>query len=453
MAKTEFTAARVAEHRCPAEKGQAFIWDSLAPGLGLRATPRGDKAYIFQSKLNGKTIRIGIGSPKTWTIKAAQIEARRLQTIMDAGRDPRQVQADGLAAEQDARDARKLAIAAAEAAASAAAIAEQRRIASESVTLGDVWPKYIEDRAPHWGQHHLRAHSGVMQAGGEVRKRSQKLTTAGPLALFAPIPLIDITPSRIEAWAKVEAKVRPASARLSLRMLNACLTWCAEHATYGQIVSGNAAKGKKVRETLGKPVERNDVLEREQLSTWFEAVRQISNPVISAYLQSLLLVGPRREELAELRWVDVDFRWNKIKLKDKIEDFRMVPLTPYVAHLLKQLPRRNEFVFSSPAAAAGYLAEPRHAHNEALQVAGLPHLTLHGLRRSFATLCEWIEVPAGISAQIQGHAPQGVREQKYIRRPLDLLRMWHVKIEAWILHEAGIEFQPAPAGLHVVATA
>ena len=78
-------------------------------------------------------------------------------------------------------------------------------------------------------------------------------------------------------------------------------------------------------------------------------------------------------------------------------------------------------------------------------------MTLHGLRRSFATLCEWIEMPAGIAAQIQGHKPQGVREQHYIRRPLDLLRMWHVKIEAWILEQAGIQFAPVQAGLRVVA--
>ena len=38
----------------------------------------------------------------------------------------------------------------------------------------------------------------------------------------------------------------------------------------------------------------------------------------------------------------------------------------------------------------------------------------------------------------------------YIRRPLDLLRMWHVKIEAWILAQAGIEFVPVQAGLRVV---
>ena len=129
----------------------------------------------------------------------------------------------------------------------------------------------------------------------------------------------------------------------------------------------------------------------------------------------------------------------------------MVPLTPYVAHLLAALPRRSEWVFSSPAAASGRLAEPRIAHNEALAIAGLPHLTLHGLRRSFASLCEWTETPAGIAAQIQGHAPQGVREQNYIRRPLDLLRMWHIRIEAWMLEQAVINFLPAAPGLHVVA--
>ena len=39
---------------------------------------------------------------------------------------------------------------------------------------------------------------------------------------------------------------------------------------------------------------------------------------------------------------------------------------------------------------------------------------------------------------LQGHASQGVREQNYIRRPLDLLRVWHVKIEAWMLTQAGM---------------
>ena len=193
-------------------------------------------------------------------------------------------------------------------------------------------------------------------------------------------------------------------------------------------------------------------MQREQLPAWFAAVKQINNPVISAYLQTLLLTGRRREQIAELKWADIDFQWNKITMKDKTERNPSIPLTPYVAILLQSLPRRNQYVFSSPTAKAGYLADPSDAHRKACAEAGV-ELSLHGLRRSFATLCEWIETPAGIAAQIQGHAPQGVREQNYIRRPLDLLRMWHVKIEAWILEQAGITFEPTEAKLHLVVGA
>jgi hypothetical protein len=46
-----------------------------------------------------------------------------------------------------------------------------------------------------------------------------------------------------------------------------------------------------------------------------------------------------------------------------------------------------------------------------------------------------------------------VREQNYIRRPLDLLRVHHEKIEAWILEQAGIVFdaKTEPAKLRAVS--
>jgi integrase len=442
MAKIKFTAGRVADFKCETGDSRAFMWDSAAPGLGLRVTAGGAKKYIFQGKLKREVIRITIGEPgDTWSILKAQAEARRLKVILDGGRDPRQVKADKLEAEQDARDAKQ-----------AGKNAMQAQQVRELVTLGDVWPEYVADRAPQWSELHHRDHLRIMQAGGVQRTRSPKETKAGPLASLATVRLMDLTPERVEAWAKLEAKTRPTRARLGLRLLKACLNWCAAHPAYAGIGKANAAQSKKARESLGKPKVKSDVLQREQLPAWFAAVRQIGSPVISAYLQCLLMTGARREEVATLKWDDVDFQWNSIKLNDKVEDFRMVPMTPYVSHLLAALPRRSEWVFSSPTAASGRLTEPSIAHRKACAVAGLD-VSLHGLRRSFATLCEWTETPAGIAAQIQGHAPQGVREQNYIRRPLDLLRMWHVKIEAWMLEQAGIDFVPVAPGLRVVAAA
>lgn len=421
MAKVRFSAGRIEDFKCEAGKPQSFLWDAVSPGLGLRVTASGAKSYIFQAKLNQQAIRITIGDPRSWTIADAQAEARRLKMIVDSGQDPRKLKADELAAKK------------------AADVAEEAKRTRESITLGDIWPDYMADRMATrtggWSDHHVRAHQAMMQAGGQSFKRGSALTQPGPLYSLAGVRLIDLTPDRVERWAKEEAKHRPSSARLAWRLLKACMNWCATHPVYSSMVETNPTKSTRTRETLGKPKKRHDVLQREMLAPWFSAVRKLGNPVISAYLQCLLLVGPRREELAQLRWADVDFQWGSMKLADKTEDFRMVPLTPYVAHLLAQLPRRNEWVFSSTASADGRIAEPRYAHNEALKAADLPHVTLHGLRRSFATLSEWVEMPAGIAAQIQGHAPQGVREQNYIRRPLDLLRVWHVKIEGWILEQ------------------
>ncbi|MEJ7805343.1 MAG: hypothetical protein WKG03_05415, partial [Telluria sp.] len=125
-------------------------------------------------------------------------------------------------------------------------------------------------------------------------------------------------------------------------------------------------------------------------------------------------------------------------------------LTPFMAQLLTALPRINEYVFSSRSE-SGHIEEPRIAHTKALRAAGLPHVSLQGLRRSFGTLCEWVEVPSGISAQIMGHSPSALAEKHYRRRPLDLLRMWHEKIEGWMLDQAGIAFTPQIVGLKTAA--
>jgi integrase len=101
----------------------------------------------------------------------------------------------------------------------------------------------------------------------------------------------------------------------------------------------------------------------------------------------------------------------------------------------------SPWVFASKTSADGKIAEPRSTHARALEAAQLPHVTLHGLRRSFGTLSEWIEVPVGVVAQLQGHKPSTIAEKHY-RRPLDLLRQWHDRIEAWMLEQARIRFEP-----------
>ncbi len=435
MAKIVFTAGRINRFTCPADKAQAFLWDVTAPGLALRATPAGKPAYVFQSRYQDKTARLTIGSPTAWSIPDAQAKARELQRLIDEGRDPRDLKRDALTGQ-----AKKTAAAAAHA-----------------VTVGAVWTAYLEARRPHWGERHYQDHEALCRAGGEPAKRGTRgrgVTIAGPIYSLLALPLRAIDAPTIEAWATREAMTRPTQARLAWRCLKAFLGWCAEQPEYAPVLpSVNPAKTKKTREALGKPGIKQDALMREQLPVWFDAVQKISNPVIAAYLQTLLLTGARPGEVLALRWDEINLKWRGLTIRDKVEGERVIPLTPYVSRLLHALPRRNEWVFSSLTATGGVLTIPRNQHNEACAVAGIDGLTLHGLRRSFKSLTEWLEIPAGVVAQLMGHKPSATAEKHYTVRPLDLLRVHHEKIEAWILEQAGIVFDAnaAPSALRVVA--
>ena len=434
MAKVAFTANRVAGLKCPADKAQAFLWDVTVPGLGLRVTPAGKPSFVLQSQFQGKTVRLTIGSPEAWSIPKAQEKARELQRQIDEGRDPRQVKA----------------------AITAADVAKRKAAIQDVVTVDEVWKTYLADRKAHWGDRHYKDHIIMGQAGGVVAKRGKKgggLTIAGPIHPLLAMRLADLTPESIESWATSEAKTRPTYGRLAWRCLKVFLGWCGEQDAYKHLVPINPAKTKRSREAFGKPAVKQDVLQREQLGVWFTAIRQIQNPVISAYLQTLLLTGARPGEVMTLRWEDLNVKWKGISIRDKVEGLRVIPLTRFVAQLLATLPMRNEWVFSSPTSTSGHLTEPTYPHTVACKSAGLDGLSMHGLRRSFKSLTEWLEVPVGVVAQIQGHKPSATAEKHYTVRPLELLRIHHERIEVWILEQAGIviDVKVAPGAFRKVA--
>lgn len=453
MKRDRLTPERIRLFTCPPDKVQAFYWDTLAPRLAVRATSAA-KSFVFEAKLDRQTIRVTIGDVRAWNLGDARQEANRLQILVGQGTDPRQEKQERIAAREAKRE-------------------EARR---QDVTVGEAWNAYLEARRPKWGDVHMKNHVGMAKAGGEPRTRGRRkgeadVTQPGPLYPLLSRRLVDIDADAVMEWLEPLAARTPTQAAQTYRALRAFVVWCAEHKEFGSVTHADACISKAVRETVPRVGTKDgDSLQREQLRPWFEAVRRIRNPVIAAYLQIMLLTGARREELAGLTWEGVDFAWNSLTIHDKVEGERTIPLTPYVAALLRNLKARNEtppqkpkklrpkagekqeaasewkpslWVFSSPTAESGRLQEPRIQHVKALEAAGLPHVSIHGLRRSFATLTEWVECPVGIVAQIMGHKPSALAEKNYKRRPLDLLRAWHTKIEAWILEQAGIE-QPQP---------
>ena len=461
--RIHLTLDRMRKLPLPEGKQAVYIFDDDPKHLAVRVTPAGAKSFVYAGKLKGTPLRVTIGSVETWNLDDARAEARRLQTLVDAGRDPRQVKAEITAADEAARTA---VVAAKETA--------ERDAQRLKLTLGEAWAVYCDSRASKWGDRSCRDHEKLMLPD---RIKGEKTLSAGVLASLASKPLAEVGSHTVNAWLDVETAKRPTQAALGFRLLRAFVNWCGEHAEYREIVQSDACGAKAVRENVPVVKAKDDCLQREQLRMWFDGVRtKIQNRRTAAYLQGMLVTGARPNELVGLKWDDIDFQWGSLTIRDKVEGERVIPLTPYLESLLRELKAINQtrptayrilsgrkvandidgwkpspYVFESSRSESGLIENAGLLHRQMLRDLGIPNVTLHGLRRSFGSLSEWCEVPVGIVAQIQGHKPSATAEKHYRVRPLDLLRMWHTRVEAWMLEQAGIEFKAEQGGLNALA--
>ena len=433
MAKIAFTAGRVSGFKCPPEKKQAFLWDATAPGLGLRATPAGKPAYVFQSVYQGKDLRITIGSPAAWSIPDAQAKARELQRLIDEGKDPRDLKREALAVHAE----------------------KQAAAAARALTVGEVWPLYLENGKPKrrdaWKPRYRADLEAMAAPGGEKKKRGQGTTRPGPLYPLLALSLAGVNEDTLKSWYDREAVAGKHQAARALMMFRGFLRWCAARPEYRNLTDRDVGKAAAIVESLPSNTRRTDALEAAQVPGWWAGVEQLSNRTASAYLRALLLTGARREELAALTWANVDFQWRKLTIADKVETTRTIPLSPYMAQMLATLPRVGPYVFASTGK-AGRITDTRASHAKALQSAAIDGLTIHGLRRSFSLLGEAAGAPAGAIAQVMGHKPSATAEG-YRPRSIDALRPFLEQIEAHILSLAGVQFdaKAAPGALRVVA--
>jgi integrase len=358
-----------------------------------------------------------------------------LQRQIDDGHDPRELRRAGEAAK----------------------VARSEAESAAAVTVGDVWPIYMAEgrpkRRPAWKPRYRADLEKMASAGGVKKKRGKGKTRAGPLAPLMALRLADINEDTLKAWHEREARHGAHQAARALMMFRGFLRWCAGRKEYRAVIDRDAGKAASIMESLPPNTRRTDALEAAQLRGWWEGVEQLSNQAASVYLRALLLTGARREDIAALKWKDVDLRWHKLTLSDKVENTRVIPLTDYMAFMLGSLRRvkDNPYVFAADST-SGHISDVRVSHGKALLSAGIEGLTLHGLRRSFSLLGEAAGAPAGAIAQVMGHKPSGTAEG-YRPRSIDALRPYLAQIESHILALAGVSFDPdkaAKGGLRAV---
>ena len=417
--RVNLTAGAIERLTCPAGKQQAFMRDSEAPGLRVRVTSAGAKSFVYEAKLNRQTIRRTIGDVKAWSIELARTEARRLAVVLDKGQDPREIERQQQAAKA----------------------AEKAAATAKALTVGEVWPLYLENGKPKrrdaWKPRYRADLKAMAAQGGEPKKRGEGVTRQGPLYPLLALPLAGVNEDALKIWYDREAVASKHQAARALMMFRGFLRWCAARPEYRSLTDRDAGKAAAIVESLPSNIRRTDALEAAQVPGWWSGVEQLSNRTASVYLRALLLTGARREELAALTWECVDFQWRKLTIADKVDNTRTIPLSPYMARLLATLPRVGPYVFASTGK-AGRITDTRASHAKALQSAAIDGLTIHGLRRSFSLLGEAAGALAGAIAQVMGHKPSATAEG-YRPRSVDALRPFLEQIEAHILSLAGVQ--------------
>ena len=168
-----------------------------------------------------------------------------------------------------------------------------------------------------------------------------------------------------------------------------------------------------------KPAERarSRVLNDEEIRDVSAALDAAQAPApFPRLVQTLLLTGQRRNEVARMRWEEIDGSiWMIPPERRKRNVANAVPLTNAVLRLLG-MPQKQGFVFSTTDGKTPFsgFSKAKRALDEAIaQARGnrapMPPWVLHDLRRTARSLMSRAGVTADVGERVIGHVIPGVR--------------------------------------------
>jgi integrase len=208
---------------------------------------------------------------------------------------------------------------------------------------------------------------------------------------FGPMLLEDITTARIEEW-HASLPLAPSSRRKALVLL---------HGIFRRARKVYGLGENPVAEVEKPPQSRNGDIEVFSPQEIWSLVRAARDEQDGAIFLTAALTGLRMGELIALRWRDVDFEAQAVRVRasysvghlttPKSGRVRSVPLAPDVARAMARLGRRqsmtadDDLVFVGERSGFVDGSALRRRYKAALKRAGLRPLRFHDLRHTFGT--------------------------------------------------------------------
>jgi integrase len=314
----------------PEGKTDHIFFDELDRGFGLRVRDTGSKIWIYQYSRNNKTRRMTIGVFPTMSPAQAREQVRKLTAERRLGGDP----------------ARDLAV---------------RQIDKE--TFADVVALYLAAKRPELRERTL-AETERYLTGTASRLNSR------PLALIEQAEIADL----LDRAAKDSGDATANRLRANLA---AMFTWAMQR---GKVAANPVMLTEKRKEQSRERVLAND----ELVAIW----NALPEGDFGSIVKLLMLTGQRRSEIGGLRWSEIDLRQGQINLpgeRTKNGHPHFVPLSEPVREIIAAQQHIRDHVFGRGDSADGFAgwSAAKAALDERLP--GMPHWSLHDLRRTMAT--------------------------------------------------------------------
>jgi integrase len=330
----------------PSEGKQNDVYDERLPGLGMRISPGGAKAwFVFYRGTDGRNRRLGLGRyDKGMSVDKARRAAKAKLAEVAAGGDP----------------------------------SAEKRAATFRELERDYFDRHAKPHKASW-----RADEWLLNRYVPESWKSRKLNT--------------FTRDEMERLHATIGREHGQSAANHLMRLMRCM-W--NLARDWDLVRFDENPCSRVR--WFKERKRERFLSPDELKRINGSLLAERDWRWKAYFPLCVMLGLRRSELLALSWQDVDLGTRTLRLeKTKNDRAHVLPLTSPVMRILESLPSRAAGRWLFPGDRPGqHLAEPSKAWQRIRKRAGLTDVTIHSLRHTTAS---WM-AGAGFGLQMIGRA-------------------------------------------------
>ncbi|HWX73108.1 MAG TPA: tyrosine-type recombinase/integrase [Xanthobacteraceae bacterium] len=372
----------------PPAKSDVVYWDAGSPGFGVKITPKGRKVFIVLYRAGGagsKLRKYTIGPYGRVTLHQARVAAQKVFAAKLEGRDP--------AAEK--REAR-------------------RRLVADRVE--DLLESFITQRLAR------------NRSAGEIARLLRR-EVGKPLAgrSIHEISKRDV----VEVVAAIEQRGAPVAANKTLKSLKTFLRWCVGQAVLDQ----SPAEGVP---PPGKEVTRDRVLNDQELAQAVLAARKMGGPY-SGIVEFLALTGQRREEVARMKWNELDLAqrvWTIPKSRTKNAKEHVVHLSEQSMAVLKRADKKEPFVFSLLGAKP--FQQFSKGKRKLDQLSGVTEWRLHDLRRTCVSGMARLGIAPHVADKILNHQAGTISGVAAVYQRHEFLSERREALDRWGAHIGAI---------------